>query len=485
MKINTNVPALNTYLYLKRSNLSQQKSMQRLSSGQKINSVADDAAGLAIGNKMKNLVEGLQKANKNALDGVSLVQTADGTMNEVHSMLQRMRELAVQASNDTNEFEDRQKMQMEIEQIRQEINQAADRTEFNKIKLLNGSAGLLSVPEDVTMGRIINVSESVNPGTYSFNVDSVGTTASYTSNNSTISPYPSGLSGKITINDITIEIEGHDTSDTIFEKLREACEGGSLVLTKDATWADGAGGGKLYIESMSAGSSQTIRISTDNPGLITLLGLTETSSFGLLPIGSNAQISGLSFNYPNGDTDPDFDLNSTVQIEGNRVRIKGKDNREIVIDLKDIDIPSDPSDPKPEFKFVVNDGGLTLQIGPNKNMEMKLVIPNLNAEGLEIDKVNVSTQGGASSAITVLDNAISQISRIRAKIGAYQNRLEYSIASLDATADSSQQAMSRIMDADMALESAEMAKYSVLLQAGISVLSQANMRPQQMLRLLE
>ncbi|MEC9491011.1 MAG: flagellin, partial [Halanaerobiales bacterium] len=139
MRINTNIAALNSYNQLQNTNNSLQKSLQRLSSGKRINSAADDAAGLAISEKMKAQMNGLAQAQRNAQDGISMIQTAEGALKETHSMLQRMRELSVQASNDTNTVEDRVQIQKELHQLSSQIEDISDDTQFNTKALLNGN----------------------------------------------------------------------------------------------------------------------------------------------------------------------------------------------------------------------------------------------------------------------------------------------------------------------------------------------------------
>ena len=138
MRINTNIAALNSHRMLERSSMASARNLEKLSSGTKINRASDDAAGLAISEKMNAQIRGLKMASRNSLDGISLIQTAEGALNEVHAMLQRMRELAVQAANDTNTTEDREKLQLEISQLVSELNRIASTTEFNTKPLLDG-----------------------------------------------------------------------------------------------------------------------------------------------------------------------------------------------------------------------------------------------------------------------------------------------------------------------------------------------------------
>lgn len=269
MRINTNIAALNSHRMLQGNSLASARNLEKLSSGKRINRASDDAAGLAISEKMNAQILGLKMASKNSMDGVSLIQTAEGALNEVHAMLQRMRELSVQAANDTNQSEDRDAIQGEIDQLVEEIDRIGNNTEFNGIKLFSGD------PDEI-----------------------------------------------------------------------------------------------------------------------------------LIQNGANA--------------------NQTVTIELFKVE-KGE---------------------------------------------------------LGIDSISVEDNTEANDAIIALDEAIATISKQRAKLGAYQNRLEKTIANLDNTAENLTAARSRIQDTDMALEMSEFTKFNILQQAGTAMLAQANQQPQMMLQLL-
>ncbi|WP_345242347.1 flagellin Hag [Pontibacillus salipaludis] len=161
MRINHNIAALNTYRQLASANNSQSKSMEKLSSGLRINRAGDDAAGLAISEKMRGQIRGLDQASRNSQDGISMIQTAEGALNETHSILQRMRELAVQAGNDTNNSEDRGALKDEVDQLNAEITRISDQTEFNTKKLLDGSLSA-TLQIGANDGQVLNVAISTD-----------------------------------------------------------------------------------------------------------------------------------------------------------------------------------------------------------------------------------------------------------------------------------------------------------------------------------
>lgn len=203
MKINHNISAIKSYTKLKRTNNSLQDSIERLSSGYRINKAADDAAGMAISQKMRSQIRGLEQASRNAADGVSVIETAEGALNEVENMLQRMRELSVQAVNETNTAEDRAHIQSEIEQLGKEIDRISVDTEFNTKKVLNGDADRQFYANKSGV-KVKSVSDGVEAKTYSVKVTAVGTKEK--AEGGEIQPGAAPVTGKITINGESVEI---------------------------------------------------------------------------------------------------------------------------------------------------------------------------------------------------------------------------------------------------------------------------------------
>ena len=291
MRINHNISAITANSQLKRTNSALDLSLERLSSGFRINKAADDAAGLAISRKMQTQIDGLTQASRNASDGISVIQTAEGAMNEIESMLQRMRELSVQATNDTNTTEDREQIQKEVDQLISEITRVADTTEFNTKSLLNGSIDRKSYSSAQKVS-LFSVSDNVMTKEYTITVTQDPRQAVVQGN--AINGFENGENvseseaGTITINGESVSIEPGDSLSSIYTKLRDLGEGiGVKVFPSDgnATYEDGtdstAGyepmemteGASLIFVSDEYGSDISVQINVDNEALATALGL--------------------------------------------------------------------------------------------------------------------------------------------------------------------------------------------------------------------
>ncbi|MBU8731779.1 flagellin [Cytobacillus oceanisediminis] len=365
MRINHNIAALNTYRQLNSASGAQSKSMEKLSSGLRINRAGDDAAGLAISEKMRSQIKGLDMASKNSQDGISMIQTAEGALNETHSILQRMRELAVQGANDTNVTQDRDAIQEELNELKKEIDRIGDTTEFNKQTLLNGGLGG-TVEQDSTTTTVLAVTG----------------VASATTNGAAADTY------------------------TIASNAA-----GELTMTNSA-------GTKSQTISNAAGAQEL-----------------NFSDFGIT-IKTNA---GYTADDAVGDV-------------------------------------------------VVTAGSVTFQIGANEDQNLSLNIRNMKTDGVlnlsAPGRVDVSTHDAAKASITNIESAITEVSKERSKLGAYQNRLEHTINNLNTSSENLTAAESRIRDVDMAKEMMEQTKNSILSQAAQAMLAQANQQPQGVLQLL-
>lgn len=440
-------------MHLNRTNNAMDKSLERLSSGLKINHAADDAAGMAISQKMKTQIAGLEKASQNASDGISVIQTAEGALSEVGAMAQRMRELAVQASNGTNTETDRQAIQKEVDQLNEEIRRISETTEFNTKKLLNGDIDRKSYSSDSKV-NLVALSDSVGVGSYNVKVTQLPEQTKATATGT----ITGGAEGKFCLNGEEVEILATDTTDEIFEKIRNLGDSMNISVSKNAN--------KLVFTSDIYGADEKIEIYCSSTELENKLGLTGLT----VNQGKDAEIALTS----------GFGQTATMSSSGKDVIITDQNGFSMKIEVdptatKNTDIQID----------VLSSGPMILQIGANEGQTMEVRIPEVTPKTLGIDTINMTTQDGAEKAITKLDAAITEISAIRAKLGAYQNRLEHSIANLDTTGENMTEALSRIEDTDMAEEMAEYTQKQVLSQAGTSMLAQANQRPQTILSLLQ
>ncbi len=460
MRIGENIQALQAYNSMSQASRQINLASLRLSSGLKINSAADDAAGLAIANKLRLQVHGIEKASQNSSQGVSMIQTAEGAMTEIHNMLQRIRELAVKAANDTNEEPDRKKMQDEIDQLIEEINDIPQKTEYNKIKLLNGECDRIIRPSANV--SVLRMSDTTPYGLLEFTVNTLGSPATVVAGPSLPLPNPA-LEGKtLQINGRNIEVSGTDTAAIIYNRINTAL---NAEPSLQVSVTPGSGTNVLgTLASMESGSSQSLTI-TGDPALLAHLGLSPVTTYG-----TDATVS------INSGFDP---LTATYTTQGNRITITDRNNVEVCLDIN----PNTTAGSRQGI--FTQTGPLNLQVGANKNTNMYITIPKLNAETIEVSKANVNSRETASNTIGLVDKSIAIVSSVRSKLGAYQNRLEHTISNLDNAFIDSSQSLSRVEDTDMAMEMANYSKNNVVYQAGVAILAQANARPQSILQLLQ
>ncbi|AKL93831.1 flagellar hook-associated protein Fla [Clostridium aceticum] len=677
MRINHNIPALNAHRLLSSNTNASSKVLERLSSGKKINKAADDAAGMAISEKMRAQVRGLKKASQNTLDGISLIQTAEGAMNEVHSMLQRMRELAVQSANGTVTDADRRAIQDEINQLTCEVNRIANGTEFNTRNILRGneapnanttvhrmSTGAAAtfntsqvndVAAEWNTGKVEALGDG-GTGTFSFNgvtvninaaaaaagptVDaaakvvnitlvngSTGDAATAAAIISALSAYEgtagtteldgftfSGdvngiiitgdgshgvtnnnlrisvtgdveiantnittrgqVAGKAFVDDAAVAALGDLTSQqlsiwidgkervVILNKL----DGTALNATKDslleafnnamgdlgqAIWNDN---NQIEIKTTSIGGGSEVKLTGTTLVLENLFGTSDADAlrttgipekdtgeakgsfyFNDTPeIGSTLTIGDEKIEFFDSRVGPYTGSNRPINLSKTDGTTKNLD--ELVAELADLGINGAKLSQDPNIKerliVTANDTGFkgqaifiegtpkefvtNLQIGPNQGQGFRLSVGDIRAQKLGISAaspegntgvkgaafrsiievtdglsegaieyaIDVSTEERATAAITVYDDAIIKVASLRGALGAIQNRLEYTAANLDNTTENLTAALSRIEDADMALEMSEFTKLNILMQAGTAMLAQANQRPQSILQLL-
>jgi flagellin len=495
MRINQNIPALKANSHLSRTNKALDKSLERLSSGLRINHAADDAAGMAISKKMRTQIDALNQASRNASDGISVIQTAEGALNEVNAILLRMRELSVQAANGSNTDEDRITIQTEIKQLNQEIQRISDTTEFNTKTLLNGDIDNKIYSSDVKLD-LISMSDGVPTGDYNIKILSDPRQAVFVGESINFDE-TIGYEGTININGKEIKVTKKDDLASVYAKIRQAGDTlGISVFPVDNVdntigKVDKAGyeptsisdNTRLVFVSNDFGKEEQINIQCDNEDLYNALGL--PNKYQVNGIDAEVELTG-------------FSPTATVSVSGKSITITDNNNFKMKLEVKpgiteteftDASISDSPS------KVVVNDaevmlsvldaGPMILQIGANQDQTMSIRIPRVDPQTLGIESLNLHTEEGAQEGIAILDTAITFVTEIRSKLGAYQNRLEHSITNLDLTSENMTEALSRIEDVDMAEEITNQTQKQVLAQAGTAMLAQANQRPQTILSLLQ
>lgn len=501
MIINNNISAVIANKHLLRTEAGIAASTEKLSSGYKINHAYQNPSGMAISNKMRAQIKALDRATDNASDGISVIQTADGALNEVTSMLQRMRELAVQAANDTNTPQDRAQIQKEEAELRDEIDRVSSSTEFNTMQLLNGDMQTKVYADNVSR---LSVSDAVDPGTYYIEIKTAATKGILTGNavfNDSKAPVDATNAGTFTINGETVTLTAGMTSDEALEALKTAAELGDATVSKTSDNKISITSGiktddydEVLGNAWGNDADVTITYDTDDDKAVQAL-----SYFGLVSNDAVTDKTKRQSPFTSSQHDAEVNLNptvtskvsdaktfsssATVSVDGKKVTIKDNNGFEMSF-LLDDKTPTESYSGNLEIK-VTDIGKMAFHVGSNKDQVIETEIPSISAKSLYLDQVNVNSHQSASRAISLVDDAITQVSSIRATLGAAQNRLEHTYDTNNSTSENINSAVSRIRDTDMATEMVEYTKDTVLQQAGTSVLSQANELPQMALQLLQ
>lgn len=486
--INTNISAINSQRQLNRSQLALQTSMERLSSGLRINSAKDDAAGLAISDRMTAQVRGLNQAVRNANDGISLAQVAEGALQESTNILQRMRELAVQSSNDSNSASDRTNLQKEINQLQSELNRIANTTTFNGKKLLDGSfngqqfqvGAFANQSIQVTVGSAQTTAMGANTAT---NTDGAGFINAL-NNNSTSNAVGSG---NITVNGplgsgVNVAISAGDSAKTISDAIN-AVSSQTGVDARAVTYAkiDGLSGTGTFTMDLKGQNSTAVSISA-----------TVTNASDLTAIAD-------AINSVAGTT------NITAQLSSDKasVTLKNADGHDISIKNTHASLTFDMTGLQEDGSTASGAAG-TVAVGTSGTVGGNVILESSksfsavdSAAGVKVfgttsvasslsavSSVDIATQKGALDALAVVDGALSFIADTRADLGAIQNRFNSTISNLQNVSQNITAARSRIIDADFAEETANLSRSQILQQAGTAMLAQANASTQNVLSLL-
>ena len=393
MRINYNASAVVTNKTLNRNDELMSQSMERLSSGFKINYAKDNPAGLAIANRMNAQIKGLGISGRNTNDGISVVETADGALTEVTAILQRMNELAVKSGTDTLTDGDREMIQAEIEQLQKEITRIAKDTEFNGQPLLDGTFDLKAYSDNKAVMDIDYYTEDVDPGKYTVDLSRL---LHFDAN---------GIPDSVDVTSAALTSDNFPSADTLSGSVEAITdENGQLVRSRVSI----KGSGGFEMDFKIEGSQANVT----GAGVVTI----DVTGIGAMKIQTGAN-------------------------EGNEIAIQIRE-----ISLSKMGIPFDANDP---------------------------------------ERLDLSTRDGAERGIEQIKGALDYVNGVRSRLGAFQNRLEHNATSVSVSEENMTASYSRIMDVDMAEEMTTYTTQQVLSQAGISMLAQANERPQQVLQLLQ
>ena len=484
MVVQHNMQAANASRMLGITTTAQGKSTEKLSSGFRINRAADDAAGLSISEKMRKQIRGLDQASTNASDGISSVQTAEGALTEVHSMLQRMNELAVQAANGTNSESDRTAIQNEIDQLTTEIDRVAETTKFNETYLLKGGNGDKDYKVHAhDAGLVGTLTENTTKATFQMKELKVGDT--YTIGGTT---YSIGASDVAEALQTITGDNAISTSSTSSTKLQSGdavtIDGKSYVIVDD---------GDQDMEQAKITFAKIFSLAS-NGSTISFNGL-EATVFSQTGMTANDEY-----------VDPNNKVLVTAKQAYKMVRteliaassIGATQTRAAIDNPQPTKVETGSGNNKATFMaFTITRGNIitkndltfNLHVGSDADMTNKIgvTIETMNSKNLGLDGINVSDDTGkaATYAIDAIADAVAKVSAQRSALGAVQNRLEHSIANLDNVVENTDAAESRIRDTDMADEMVTYSKNNILAQAGQSMLAQANQATQGVLSILQ
>jgi flagellin len=541
MIINHNIAALNTHRQLTTNTANTNKNIEKLSSGLRINRAGDDAAGLAISEKMRGQIRGLDQASRNAQDGISLIQTAEGALNETHSILQRQREIANQSANGTNTDSDRQALQDEMNQLTSEINRIGNTTEFNTQKLLKGDGQTNLTGTGVAKDGFTTGGKTTHAGA----TQTATIVATSAAAGDSISVTINGQEIKATLDAATTTANG--TAVAYGEALQKAIDANETL--KGSYKVDTSVAGKITLTAVSEANGGKFDGAQGNITAITTSVAGTTSGAANIGTTTYAQASGTLDFSGVAAADVAKLAGTGITINGEQIEFYDATKGEYKGSAKGVNISGaadgdavaqaivDTLGSKIEGVTLANAGGVltvtstakgeagngisltdggvqknfetSFQIGANTGQSMSLAIGDMRASALGITgkagdagytkantvtdgtnnvnaeaALNISTKEDASAAIAILDKATATVSSSRSKLGAVQNRLEHTINNLGTASENLTAAESRIRDVDMAKEMMQQTKNNILAQAAQAMLAQANQQPQGVLQLL-
>ena len=487
MVVQHNLTAMNSNRMLGLTTASQAKSTEKLSSGYKINRAADDAAGLSISEKMRKQIRGLTQASSNAQDGISAVQTAEGALNEVQDMLQRMNELAVKAANGTNSEDDRSYIQNEIDQLTTEIDRVAETTKFNETYLLKGDQ---DATKDYTYSYAKATANNVATATMDTTATGNGTTITGLTFKGTASGDAQNEVAKL-IRDQGLSLTFKSAASTTTNKFDNTVAVSLNGTDKYKVAADPAGNNKYAIKDSKGTVVAEFTVANTKLGTAkddklegseTITATKATGGFG----------TGETMKYydkdGNGIPENALDNYFTASTTGNTVNPAVRADAKSVYDALGNKLTADAAmvTAKQDLTGALN---LTLHVGADatSNNQITVSLDAMSAKGLGVNglKVDGANDKNALSAVETIKEAIQKVSTQRSALGAVQNRLEHTINNLDNVVENTTSAESQIRDTDMATEMVKYSNNNILAQAGQAMLAQSNQANQGVLSLLQ
>jgi len=503
LTVNTNLLALNGQRNLNRSAGGVSTALQRLSSGLRINSAKDDAAGLAISSRMTSQIRGLNQAVRNANDGISVAQVAEGALQEVTNALQRIRELSVQSANDTNSTSDRASLQAEVSQLQSEITRISSTTEFNGTKVLNGSFTNAKFQVGFRANQTINISIGDTATNKIGNNTVTGDSNDATGMNSVTAAAADvdGGTGTVTtanrVTGQTLTVSGSIGQDSVTVSAGDtAAEIASAVNDKTSTTGVTASAQTTATLSTISTGATTLSLAGDGGTLVAISAATTGTGSGLDPLvqaindvssttGIVAERSGDTITLTNSSGSDIAIQDVTIAGTGTLVftgansgdagqTLGGATSTDSAVVGGTVTFASEKS--FSVSSSVAKGAGSVVDAAATTAVGSSLAA---------VSSINIGTQAGANDALNILDGALAFVNSVRGDLGAVQNRFTSTIANLQNVSENVSAARSRILDADFASETSNLTKNQILQQAGISVLAQANQLPSSVLSLLQ
>ncbi|MCS6829879.1 MAG: flagellin [bacterium] len=489
LRINTNITAMNAMRALTGTSEAFARSIERLSSGMRINRGADDPAGLIISENLRAQMVGMSQAVSNAQDAANLLKTAEGGLDEIHNLLRTMRQLAVHASNTgVNDLTALQADQTQIRSALESLNRIAEQTQFGTKKLLDGSAGISAQVTDtarlagIFIGNTFNnvivqsgdVTITVNTAATRAQVTGTATYASVNASISTVGGGTNGAGGTVVINGQSITVSGNDTVQTLIDRINAL----TSVTGVGAMFSAGNGSGVIVLRQVNYGANFSVQ--ANQSATLLFSSGTSSSSTGVdavvtVQVTTSAGVTSALFTGGRASGDSGLKVKDAY---GNTLLLTEAGNSTAITNAR---------------VAVVSAQSLVFQIGSNSGQTARVALSDVRASqlgtttvaGMSLNSIDVTTLQGAQDAIKIIDEAISQVSQLRGSIGAFQkNVLESTMRSLNIARENLSASESAIRDTNVADEIMNYTKLQILQQAGMAVLAQANAAPQMVLSLL-
>lgn len=492
--INTNVASLNAQRNLNSSQGALSTSLQRLSSGLRINSAKDDAAGLAISERMTSQIRGLDQATRNANDGISIAQTAEGGLGTSGDLLQRMRELAVQSANASNSASDRKALQLEVSQLQQELTRVATTTEFNGQKMLDGTFTGAQFQVGANANQVISFSigsaKAADIGSYKLqastaagsNLEATGAAAAVA--NTRMAGQTLTVAGNGTSKAVTVT--AGDSAKTVADSInaQSASTGVTAKAETNATLSGLATAGTLTFNLYGSNAS-AVAISATVGSTTDLSALAQAINGATAQTGITATASGGTVSLKSADG-YDIKLENFLNSAGTggTIALTGTDSAGAAVGTAATLGAATGTDSSSVGGQLTFSSPSAYTVTTNTaNTVFAATTPNGSTLST-VAAVDISTTAGANAALDVIDGALSSVNNLRAGLGAVQNRFSSTITNLQTTSENLSASRSRIRDTDFAHETAQLSRNQILQQAGTAMLAQANQLPQQVLSLL-